>query len=120
MADIFHIDAGVSKFSYRSGEHTKWRNQVDAIRLEEITPERIDGWRRKYIKARESNPADYGSAVRSANSYLRCARALFSKKWLARLRLRIPSPLPFEAVRVEKRFRSVDEHVPCHERTWAL
>jgi integrase len=62
----------------------------------------IQDWRTQYIKKAEGNPLARQSAIRSANSYIRCARSLFSKKWLARLKLRLPSPLPFEGVKVER------------------
>jgi len=102
VADIFGIDEGKARYAYRDGSRANWLEKVDAVKLSAITPDHITDWKVKYIKNASSNPLDRQSAVRSANSYVRCARSLFSKKWLSRLDMRLPDPLPFHGVKVEK------------------
>jgi integrase len=102
VADIFSIEEGKARFSYRDGSRAAWLEKVHAIQLAKITPEIIQDWRTKYIKRTEQNPLARQSAIRSANSYIRCARSLFSKKWLSQLKVRLPSQLPFEGVKVER------------------
>ena len=92
VADIFGIDEGKARYAYRDGSRANWLEKVDAVKLSAITPDHITDWKVKYIKNASSNPLDRQSAVRSANSYVRCARSLFSKKWLSRLDMRLPSP----------------------------
>jgi len=102
VADIFEPGHGADKYSYRDNKRSVWLEKVEAVKLSTITADRLDDWRVQYIKQHDVNPQARQSAVRSANSYLRCARALFSKKWLARLKIRLPDPLPFQGVKVEK------------------
>ena len=102
VADVFRIAEGKARFSYRDGSRARWLEKVDAVKLANITPDRINDWRTYYIKRAGSNPIRRQSAIRNANSYVRCARALFSTKWLSRLGLRLPTPLPFQGVKVER------------------
>jgi integrase len=91
-----------ARFAWRNEQHKQWRSAVDSIKLCAITPDHLNDWRSKYIKEAGASPLARNSAIRSANSYLRCARALFSKKWLNRLKVRLPKPLPFDGVKIEK------------------
>jgi integrase len=103
VADLYSISSpGGGKFNYRTGQTKRWRDVVDAVRLGAITSDKLNDWRSKYIRAAGSIPTARASAVRSANSYIRCARALFSRKWIQRLTVRLPAPLPFAGVKVEK------------------
>ncbi len=95
VADVFGIAEGKARYSYRDGSRAKWLEKVDAVKLSNITPDRIKDWRTHYIKQAGANPIKRASAIRSANSYVRCARALFQTEWLHRLGLRLPTPLPF-------------------------
>ena len=102
VADIHEFGEDPAKFSYRDGQRAAWLEKVHAVKLTRITANRLNDWRVQYIKKRDVNPQARQRAVRSANSYLRCARALFSRKWIDRLNLRLPDPLPFQGVKVEK------------------
>jgi integrase len=59
----------------------------------------VNAWRTGYIQRAGTNPVARQSAIRSANVYLRGVRALFSRKWLSRLQIRLPDPLPFADVK---------------------
>ena len=102
VADSFGMGDTDDKFAHRNGGHQAWLERVDKIRLAVVTPDRINEWRRRYVRDAEKNPVRRGSAVRSSNSYLRCARALFSKKWLKKLEVRLPEVLPFQEVVIKK------------------
>ena len=102
VADIFNLSEDKAKYAYRDGKRSAWLEKVEAVKLSALIPDRLNEWRVHYIKKREVNPQARQRAVRSANSYLRCARALFSKKWLDRLNIRLPHPMPFQGVKVEK------------------
>ncbi|MFM8469267.1 MAG: tyrosine recombinase XerC [Limisphaerales bacterium] len=102
VADIFGMGKTSDKFSYRNGKRTAWVEQVDQVRLAEVTPARIEDWRKRYIKTADNNPAKQGSVIRSCNSYLRCARALFSRKWIKKLDVRLPEVLPFHEIVIKK------------------
>ena len=78
VSEIFGIDGGKARWDYRAGAR-QLGQEVDAIRLAAITPAKLQAWRIGFIN-RASNPALRASATRSSNSYLRCARSLFSPK----------------------------------------
>lgn len=102
VADIFGLGETSDKFSHRNGKRKAWVEKVDKVRLAAVTPARIEEWRKRYIRAAEDNPVRQGSATRSANSYLRCARSLFSKQWLRKLKVRLPEVLPFHEIVIKK------------------
>jgi len=81
-----------------------WRNRADKLPLEKLTPLAVEQWQRDFVKQAGKNHVLLQRARRSANSYVRNARALFSRKVLKRLRelsVALPSPLPFDGVTLE-------------------
>jgi integrase len=105
VADIFDIRGGRKRFDYRNGGNRQWIEKVHAVRLAEVTPEKISDWKRKFIAGAGHDVIARRRATASCNSTLRQARALFSKtNVLARLRsVELPSGLPFDGVQVERR-----------------
>jgi hypothetical protein len=79
VSEIFGIDGGKARWDYRAGGRDAWVKKVNAVRLAAITPAKLQKWRVAFIK-RASHPGARASATRTANSYLRCARSLFSPK----------------------------------------
>jgi integrase len=88
------------------------REQRDAVKLQSLTPEKIEAWRIDFIRRKSTDPLAEKSAEVSANSFILCARALFGVKTLARVRdaVELPEPLPFSGVKAERirltRYRS--------------
>jgi integrase len=90
------------------------------VRLAAIGPDQLNAWRTAYIRKVGTNPLARQQAIRSVNAYLRCVRALFSRKWLSRLQIRLPDPLPFAGVELEAprpvRYQStIDPALLCRE-----
>jgi integrase len=103
IADIFRIDGGKAKWDYRSGGRNAWVKKIDSVPLAALTPAKLQAWRVAFTK-RARNPAARASAIRSSNSYLRCARALFSPT-ITRFvseQLELPDPLPFSGLKIER------------------
>ncbi len=101
LSQTFGIKSDESKYDYRSAENgnRKWAERVDGIRLERVTPARVIQWQQRRIKAAGHSPAAIASAKRTCNSYVRCARSLFSQDLRKRLKgITLPSPLPFDGV----------------------
>lgn len=99
VSEAFGIDGNRAKFDYRQGGNRDWANRVDAIRLDRLTPQRVNEWRQDRIKSAGNSPTAIASAKRTTNSYIRCARSLFSKEVVRRLvGVQLPSPLPFDGV----------------------
>jgi integrase len=99
VATIFGIRAGKEKFDYKKGGAQRWQSRIDSIRLDRITDERVRAWQRKFVAAAGMSPVAVEAAKRTANSYLRCARCLFSPKIIPNLKgLTLPSKLPLLGV----------------------
>ncbi|HUZ06230.1 MAG TPA: hypothetical protein VMV89_01945, partial [Candidatus Paceibacterota bacterium] len=99
VSETFGIRGDKAKFDYRQGGNQKWIERIDNIRLERVTPERVTDWQRRRIKQAGNSPAAIASAKRTANSYVRCARSLFGKEIVKRLKsVRLPEKLPFNGV----------------------
>ena len=110
IAESFGIKSGRSRYDYRAGGNAEWLKKIHAVRLERLTPERVERWRTVRLKAAGHSPVAMASAKRTINSYVRCAKSLFSVKRketkpslleLARKQLKgalFPSPLPFDGV----------------------
>lgn len=79
---------------------TPWRREADKVFLDRITPLAVEEWKKAFLDAAGSNPVKRLRAMRSANSFIRCARALFSRRILRKLgELGVPiPPLPFQGV----------------------
>jgi integrase len=103
IADIFGIEGGKEKFDYRGGGHARWLARVHAIRLADVTPAKVQEWKRVFIARAGNDPVKQRSARTSFNSYLRQAKSLFGPKCIKHLSVTLPSPLPFEGVSFEPR-----------------
>jgi integrase len=101
--EIFGLDPGKEKFDYRGGGHTRWMEKIHAIRLADVTPSRVQEWKRVFIARAGNDPVKQRSARTSFNSYLRQAKSLFGPKCIKHLSVKLPSPLPFEGVAFEPR-----------------
>ena len=86
VSEIFGVKADGSKYDYRHGGNQKWVERVDSIRLERVTPTRVIEWQQRRVKHAGHSPVAIASAKRTANSYVRCARSLFGKDLLKRVR----------------------------------
>ncbi len=99
VAGIFGVKDDNTKFDYRTGGNQKWTERIDRIRLARITPERVTAWTRKFVARAGNSPLAIASAKRSANSYVRCARSLFSPKLIKAVKgVKMPAILPFAGV----------------------
>ena len=88
------------------GDREAWLAKVDAVKLEKITPAKIQKWKQTFVKERgEGSPLKEKTARGTANSILRKGKALFSKSILnvTAETLNLPDPLPFEGVSLFKK-----------------
>jgi hypothetical protein len=101
LARVFGIKGTKARFDHIKGGNQIWKGRLDAIRLEKLTPILVGSWMKKFVSAAGDSPAAIASAKRTANSYVRCARSLFSPQLLKEPQLKkfsLPSPLPFAGV----------------------
>ena len=88
------------------GDREDWLAKVDAVKLEAISPAKVQKWKQTFVKERsEGSPLKEKTARGTANSYLRKAKSLFSKSILnvTAETLNLPETLPFEGVSLFKK-----------------
>jgi integrase len=101
VADTFSLRGGSEDCTSDKGTDQRWKAKVERVRLAALGADQLNAWRTGFIRKAGTNPVARQSAIRSASVYLRKVRALFSRKWLSRLQIRLPDPLPFAGVRLE-------------------
>lgn len=96
VADILHVSKSKARFSH--GNQSEYRRAVDAASLDILTVDAIQAWRIGFVKKAGRNPSKQRAARISANSIMRQARALFSKKKFLKFLsdVIVPTPLPFD------------------------
>jgi integrase len=89
---------------YGNGKaHKAWLQRVEAQKLSLLSPTNIQSWKRDFLARAGHDPLSQRSARTSVNTYLRCARSLFSPKILVHVTLQMPDPLPFASISFEPR-----------------
>ena len=92
--DILAVEKTRSRFSPVNS--ASYRKKIDAASLEILTPKAIQAWRIDFLSGAKGNPAKQRSAKTTANSTMRNARGLFSRKIVKFIAgANVPSPLPF-------------------------
>ena len=98
------------------------RAKRDAVKLRTLAPQKIEAWRRDFIRRKATDPLKEKSARISANAFIQRARSLFSKEAVACVRdiVELPEPLPFSGVKIEyvrvPRYRSTFDLATLLER----
>lgn len=89
-----------ARYDYHGSERAKWIQKINAINLSKITPAKIQKWKLDYVRQHSEDKTKERNAKTTANSIIRKAKSLFSKKVLPFVTnsLTLPSPLPFEGV----------------------
>jgi integrase len=111
VSDISGLsESNTKRFDYQRGGRDMWLAKVNAVRLAALTPERIMAWQTRFVESAKGDVRKQRSARISANSFLREAKALFSKTVLERVELKGLDRLPFEGIstgeRLAMRYRS--------------
>ena len=104
LADAFEIPGGNERFDSQNGGRTRWVEKVNAIRLADVTPGRIQEWKRAFLARAGNDQARKRSARISVNSFISRAKCLFSPEHTKHLEsVKLPSPLPFDEISFEPR-----------------
>lgn len=78
VAGAFKIEGGKAKHDYVNGGHKEWLGRVGAVRLDKLTPDAINNWKVRELKAASSNPLRLKRASVTARSILLSSKALFT------------------------------------------
>jgi integrase len=103
VSDIFGLSNNKRKYDYQSGGRAEWLSKVHAISLAEVTPQKVQEWKRSFLARAGPDATALRTARISLNAILRRARSLFSPRKLRHMALTVPRPLPFEGVEFEAR-----------------
>ncbi len=104
LTDAFEIDGGKERFDYQKGGRERWLEKIHAIKLADVTPVRIQTWKRAFLAKAGSDKREKRSASISVNSFLRRAKSLFSADVTKHVEsVKLPSPLPFDGINFEPR-----------------
>jgi len=95
VADIFGIEGGKEKYDHKGGGRAKWIEKIHAVRLDAVTPERVQEWKRAFIARAGDDPikqrsARQRSARTSFNSFLRGPKACSRRTRFGIYHLRSP------------------------------
>lgn len=86
---VMGMDSG-GKYDFKNGSRV-WREKVDAVTLEDLTPARVLAWKNEVLK-KAKKPEDRNHAAVTVNSLIRNSKALLSKKILPFISQEIPLP----------------------------
>ena len=81
-----------SRFDYRKGGFRAWRQQVDATPLSALTPAAAADYKMLRLKKAGNDPRRKLEVNRSFNSWLRCAKSLFSEAIICKPNFRVKVP----------------------------
>jgi integrase len=101
VAAIAKIDATKGRYARKGEGRAAWLAAVDSVPLAKITPVEVEAWKLAFVAARSAGDETKARAARiTANTTIRSAKSLFSKRLLRLIasRLELPSPLPFDGV----------------------
>lgn len=85
-------------FDYVNGGRDAWVAKIEAIRLADVTPERINKWRVAFVKRAGDNPLKQRRARITCNSLMRQAKSRFAPGLLEHVAMHKPQTLPFGGV----------------------
>ena len=91
-AHIRGVKSDLSRYDYRKGGLTAWRQQVDATPLSTITPAAVADWKIVRLKRAGGDPRRKLEVNRSFNSWLRNTKSLFSEAIICKPNFRIKVP----------------------------
>jgi len=81
-----------SRFDYRKGGFRAWRQQVDATPLSAVTPAAAADYKMLRLKKAGNDPRRKLEVNRSFNSWLRCAKSLFSEAIISKPNFKVKVP----------------------------
>jgi integrase len=99
-ARTFGIEGSEERFDYKGDGNRKWRERIDRVSLDKLSPQRVEAAIAAFIASAGTNPLAQQKARRSGTSMARQARALFSPKLLRKLPF-VSVPSPFAGVHLE-------------------
>src|SRR5260221_2022961 len=102
LTDAFEIDGGKERFDYQKGGRERWLEKIHAIKLADVTPVRIQTWKRAFLAKAGSDKREKRSASISVNSFLRRAeRPVFVSRPQHRKAGQAPPPPSLSRIHIQ-------------------
>lgn len=106
VAGVCKIDGGDSKHDYVNGGYKAWKEKIQSVKLDKLTPDRINEWKIRELKEHASNPAQRKQTSSTLRSILLSSKSLFTADIRRHLTVKLPSPLPFDGVTLPEQGKS--------------
>jgi integrase len=111
VSQAFGISGGKERCYFAGEGRRKWLARIHAIKLADVTPFKVQTWKREFLARAGSDPVKMRTAKTSVNSLIGRAKSLFAADAVRHLQtIQLPDPLPFAGVafepRVSQRYRS--------------
>jgi integrase len=105
---MFGLQGGREKFDYVNGGNAKWIEKIHKVKLDRLTPERIQAYKVRYLKEASSDPLSLKRAQTTLNSVLRASKCLFTPRIQKQIGKTVPNPFKeIENIKLPKnRYRS--------------
>ncbi len=91
-AEIGGVRSDASRYDYRKGGLTSWRQRVNETPLSAITPAAVADWKMARLRRAGGDPRRKLEVNRSFNSWLRNTKSLFSEAIICKPNFRIKVP----------------------------
>jgi integrase len=108
VAEIKGFKLSRKRFAAKGTGARQWRDKIDSLRLQSITPDDVRRWKTRSIDKAKNNAILRKQYTVSVNSTLRQARSLFGERKILKHLPEIPRPHLFEGVefapRVDMKF----------------
>jgi integrase len=104
VSEVAGVQSDNSRFDHKTGGAERWRQTVDAVPLSVLSPAVVTKWRNQFIEAGGTDQVVRRQRTISADSMIRCAKALFSAKHHKRLKevgVVLPAESPFDGIKLE-------------------
>jgi integrase len=103
VAQIKGFKLGRKRFGAKGTGARQWRDKIDSVRLQSITPDDVRRWKTRSIDRAKNNAILRKQYTVSVNSTLRQARSLFGERKILKHLPEIPRPHLFEGVELAPR-----------------
>jgi integrase len=109
LSSMLSVASNKERFSPRNGGLKRWREKLEATRLDQLTPQLVEQWKNRYLARALNDHQQLTRTKHSFDSYLRTAKAMFGPRIRKRLKafnVTLPEPIPFADAEFVSRGRS--------------
>jgi integrase len=101
VADICNISRPREASYARGTAYLEWLDRVHRVKLEQITVQKVQIWKKQRMERGSSTPIQEASTRRTINSILRNVKSLFAEQIRRNIGLLLPVPLFVDGIELE-------------------